>query len=160
MILGVPCFTNISISLSSRSYTRTCTEDRKGHEDRLGIGGCRHELGYLCLLLLLSCPAPTTTGTNRVARSNRFQRIVILCDLCELLSFCANDSWCFPVSLLARIQIDISLSSRSYTRISQKATKDTMTDQEVCFRHDLGPSMQIILGVSLFHHFPDSNRYR
>ena len=24
------------------------------------------------------------------------------------VTFCANDSWCFPLSLLARIQIDIA----------------------------------------------------
>jgi hypothetical protein len=53
MILGVSLFRYLpgfkSTSLSSRSYTRICTEGHKGHEDGSGIG-FRHDLGYLSLL--------------------------------------------------------------------------------------------------------------
>ena len=59
------------------------------------------------------------------------------------VTFCANDSWCFPVSLLARIQIDIAelavLQKKTKEGFEQKAAKDTKTDQELCFRYDLGP---------------------
>ena len=55
---------------------------------------------------------------------------LILCDLCELLFKCFL---VFPVSLLARIQIDIAELAVLHGDFAQKATKDTKTDQELVF---------------------------
>jgi hypothetical protein len=120
MFLGVslfhylPKFKSISlISRLSREFAQKATKDTKTDQELVFV---------------------TISGTFLYC-SNRFSTSVILV---IFVTFCAKVSWCFPVSLLAQIQIDIAELAVFHERICTEGHKGHEDGSGIGFRHDLG----------------------